>query len=152
MEPIMFDASSFLSASLPTNSTETIPIPVGLYPATILEVAIKDGLSGPNSKKPGTPWVRLDVTWEIDDDHVRELLHRSKVSITQGIMLDLGPDGKPSMEEGQNVGLGRLRKACNCNDGNETLLALVGRYAKIDISHEIYLGAVKSNVKSVVSI
>jgi len=147
-----FDASSFLSATLAPSATETKPVPMGLYPASIEKLDMKSGESGLNSKVPGSPWVRLDVTWDIQDDHLRESLNRSKVIVVQGIMLDLDADGNPAMGEGQNTRLGRLRKAVGCNNGNESLLSLIGRQARIEISHRVYNDTIQADVKNVAAI
>jgi hypothetical protein len=147
-----FDASAFLSATLAPSATETKPIPMGLYPASITKVDIKIGEAGPTAKTPGAPWARIDVTWDIDDDHLRQSLGRSAVVVVQGIMLDLDTDGQPATGDGKNVRLGRLRKATGCNNGNESLLSLIGRQARIEINHRMYNDTVQADVKNVAAI
>lgn len=145
----LFDPNAFLNATLAPSSTELKPIPQGLYEAAIEKVEVKSGESGPDSKNPGKLWTRLDVLWSITDPSVLESLGRSKVVITQGIMLEMNEDGTLATGDGKNTRLGRLRKAIGKNNGSESFLSFVGCFAKVDIGQRIYQDTVQAEVKTV---
>jgi hypothetical protein len=69
------------------------------------------------SKKDSTKsGVVLEVIWSIEDQGVKDTLGRDKVTVKQGVMLDMTPDGSGlDMGKGKNVSLGRLREALNMN-------------------------------------
>jgi hypothetical protein len=144
-----FDANTFLNATLAPSATEQKPVPTGLYPAAITKVEVKTGEAGPNAKTPGAPWARLDVTWDIQDEHLRTSLNRSAVIVVQGIMLDITPEGQIATGDGNNIRLGKLRKALGKNSGQESFLSFVGCQAKVEISHRPWNDTIQTEVKSV---
>jgi len=131
-----FDAQSFLDASVSgANSTKVIPCPIGEYMGIIEKVAPRQWQS-----KDGTQsGVAIDIFWLIEDSNVKALLGRDVVSVKQGLMLDLTPQGGIDMAEGKNVGLGRLREAVGKNDPDVAFSfnSLPGSAGKVSVSHRV---------------
>jgi len=131
-----FDADQFLNASITTsNDTKLIPVPVGEYMSVIEKIAPRTWQS-----KDGTQsGVALDVFWLVEDQDVKQLLGRETVSVKQGIMLDLTPQGALDMSKGKNIALGRLREAVNLNQAGQpfSFHQLPGQMARVSITHRI---------------
>lgn len=130
----MFDADSFLNASIQgSNSTKTIPVPMGEYTGVIEKIEPRQWQSKDGTKTG----ISLDVQWLIEDQGVKEFLGRDTVTCKQGIMLDTTPDGGLDMAPGKNVGLGRLREAVNQNDPSKpfSFHNLPGQMAKVVVKH-----------------
>lgn len=131
----MFDPNSFLDmTTTEANSTVSVPVPVGEYVAFIEKVEARPWKS---AKDPAKAGMALDVIWNIDDQNVKALLERDKVTVKQGIMLDVTDEGGLDMGKGKNVGLGRLREATGLNDAGRPFgfRMLEGKAAKIAVSH-----------------
>lgn len=132
-----FDADSFLNASIQgSNSTKTIPVPIGDYQGALEKVEPRQWQSQ-DGLKTG---ISLDVTWLIEDQGVKDFLGRDTVSCRQSIMLDIDPNtGGLDMAPGKNVGLGRLREAVGLNDPSKpfSFHELPGRMAKVSVKHRI---------------
>lgn len=129
-----FDADSFLNSAVTgTNSTKIIPCPVGEYPGVIDSLKARQWQSQDGTKTG----VALDVIWIVEDDGARQATGRESVTVKQGVMLDLDPNGALDMSEGKNVGLGRLRAATGLNNEGEAFSfnMLPGRMAKIKVGH-----------------
>lgn len=75
------------------------------------------------------------MAYEIQDESVRQQLGRSKVTVRQGIMLDLTDAGGINMAKGSNIGLGRFREACGINQAGFSLAQAVGRTVKVSVKH-----------------
>lgn len=110
----MLNPDELLSSSVSgAMSTNLAPIPEGEFHAVITDVVLRDFTyrKGENSGMTG---YALDVSWEINDDQVREQLKRTP-TVRQSMILDLNGDSL-DLSEGRNVALGRLRKATNQNE------------------------------------
>ena len=145
----MFNPDQFLDMTITdANSTKTVPVPVGEYTALVSDVKCRQWQSKADPSKSG---LTLDVTWEIDDAAVKQLLGREKVTVKQGIMLDLTESGGMDMGKGRNVGLGRLREALDLNRPGVafSFSMLPGRLAKVSVSHRIDGENIYAEVKSV---
>lgn len=145
----MFNPDQFLDMTInDSNSTQTVPVPVGEYTAIAGEVKCRQWQSKADPSKSG---LTLDVTWEIDDAAVKQLLGRDKVTVKQGIMLDLTDSGGLDMGKGRNVGLGRLREALNLNQPGQSFSfsMIPGRLAKVSVSHRIDGENIYAEVKAV---
>lgn len=130
-----FDPKAFLDMSFnEASSTERIPIPAQEHLAVISKVEVRAWTGKQDPSKSG---LALDVTYEIDNPAVKELLGRDKVSIMQGIMLDLTPTGGLDFSKGKNVELGRLRDACGLNTPGApfSFRMLEGKPVKILVGH-----------------
>ena len=133
-----FDPAKFLSATIVgANSTESIPVPVGEYPA-VLDTIKADTWKSKDGTKSGH---KLELHWNIPDAALREHVKRDQVVVRQSIMLDLVLDGSgnPVIDtaEGKNIGIGRLRDALGRNNAGEefNLNSLIGQYAKVSVTH-----------------
>lgn len=131
----MFDPNTFLEMSTQdANSTVAVPVPAREYTAFIEKIEARQWQSKDDPSKAG---MALDVHWNIDDAAVKRELERDKVTVKQGIMLDLTETGGLDMGKGKNVGLGRLRDAVGLNVPGQpfSFRMLEGRPAKIVVGH-----------------
>jgi len=132
---MQFDPNQFLDMQVnESNSTVSIPVPAGEYTAFVEKVDARPWVSKQDPSKSG---VALDLLWSIDDASVKEFLGRDKVTVKQGIMLDITPEGGLDMGKGKNVGLGRVREAVDLNRAGVPFAfsMLTGRAAKVVVSH-----------------
>lgn len=131
----MFDPNAFLEMTVEeSNSTVSIPVPAGEFVGIVDKVDVRTWTS---KKDPSKSGMTLDVLWAVDDSAVKELLGREKVTVKQGIMLDLTDAGGLDMGKGKNVGLGRLREALDLNEPGKPFgfKMLPGRVGKIVVEH-----------------
>ena len=145
----MFSPDQFLDMQTDqANDTKIVPIPPGEYVAVVGEVKARPWTSKSDSSKSG---IALDIQWDIDDAGVRALLGRDKVTVKQGVMLDMTESGGLDMGKGKNVGLGRLREACGLNTPGQPFSAtmLTGRVAKVKVEHRVDGDNIYSEVKQV---
>lgn len=145
-----FDASSFLETVFQEPSaTEYLNCPVGEYPAIV------DKLDARKWAKDGKSGIFMDVMWSIEDEGAKLACKRDKVIVKQGIGFDLTPDGLIDMEKAKaNVPLGKLRDALGLNTGNFNPSMLMGRMAKVRITHSTYVDksgaqALQANIAAV---
>ncbi len=109
MSPSAFDPDAF-AANTTSDTTDTTfaPVPAGEYTAVIEDVVIRSTDYGPVA----------DVVWSIDDNALRSELGREKITVKQGVFLDVknGPNGPTlDMGKGKNISLGRIRDALDMN-------------------------------------
>lgn len=145
----MFDPSQFLEQQTSeANDTKLIPVPVGEYTAIVEKV---DARQWRKKDDPSISGIALDIIWELDDPAVKSLLGRDKVTVKQGIMLDISDAGGLDMGKGKNIGLGKLREATNLNEPGRPFAfsMLVGRAAKIRVEHRIDGENIFADVKAV---
>ena len=131
-----FDPNTFLSATYDeANDTKTIPVPAGEYLALAEKVDVK-AWSTKDGSKSG---VKLEIVWDIQNEEVKSLLGRDKVTSRQQIMLDTTEAGGLDFSKGKNVALGRLREATGTNVAGEPFgfPMLQGRMATVVVSHRI---------------
>lgn len=145
----MFSPEQFLDMqTTEANDTKLVPVPVGEYVAVIDEVKAR---SWKKKDDPSVGGLALDIVWAIDDEGVKSLLGRDKVTVKQGIMLDLTESGGLDMGKGKNVNLGKLREATGLNVPGQPFAAsmLGGRLAKIRVEHRVDGDTIYSDVKAV---
>ena len=148
----MFNPDQFLDMQIEgQNDTKIIPVPAGEYTAMIEEVKVRQWQSKADPSKSG---LTLDVQWSIDDASVKELLGRDKVTVKQGIMLDMTEQGGLDMGKGKNVGLGRLREALGLNVPGQAFSfpMLSGRVAKLTVAHRVDGEDIYAEVKMVAKV
>lgn len=146
-----FDPQAFLDAqTTETNDTRVLPCPVGEWPATVDSVDVKSGVS----QKSGEPWTRLNVKWKIEGTDANRLAERDPIYVTQGVMLDITEAGGLDMGKGRNVGIGRLREAAGLNQPGQpfSFRMLIGRSAKVSVTHREYEGNMYDEVKGAVKL
>lgn len=145
----MFNPDQFLDMQVTdSNDTKTTPVPVGEYTAVAEDVKCRQWTS---KKDPSNSGLALDIQWSIDDPAVKELLGRDKVTVKQGVMLELTESGGLDMGKGKNVSLGRLREALDLNKPGEpfSFSMVAGRVAKVSISHRVEGENIYAEVKGV---
>lgn len=144
-----FDVENFMNLTVEgENSTKREPCPEGEYMGIIKKVDIRPWQSKDGSKSGLT----LDVTWDIDDQGVKEALGKTEVTVRQGIMLDLTEQSGLDMGKGKNVSLGRLREAVNMNVPGQafSFAALPGAGpAKVKVTHRVDGEDVYDEIRSV---
>jgi hypothetical protein len=126
-------ASLFDTTTTEVNDTKILPIPEGEYLAVIEKAEVSTWQSRDGTKSG----LRLDVHYLIDDEGAKAATGRDKLTVRQGIMLDLNEAGNGlDMGKGKNVGLGRLREATDLNiPGQPFAMAMFpGRLVKIKVS------------------
>lgn len=144
----MFTIENFLDQTvIGALDTKVVPIPVGEYTAVIKDIKARTWKAKDDPTNTG---VTLDVTWVIDDPELAEKLGRKELQVRQGIMLDVGDDGRLLVEKGKNIGLGRLREALNMNDPKKpfSFSALPGNVAKVLVTHRVVGEDIYAEVKS----
>ena len=130
----MFDPNTFLEQVVAeVGSTEAVPIPAGEYLAFIDK---KEVTSWQKKDDPSVSGLKLKITWALEDAAVKELLNRSKVIVSQDIMLDLTDSGSLDMGKGRNVELNRLRAAVDLNVSGFTFHQLDGRMARVTVKQD----------------
>lgn len=130
-----FDPNAFLQATISeAGSIISVPIPVKEYIALIAEVKARTWRSGDGLSSG----MALDLVWDFDDAELKAFLGRPKVTLTQGIMVDLTTKGGLDMSKGKNVQLNRVRDAVGQNvDGQPWApLMLQGKVAKVSVIHK----------------
>lgn len=145
----MFDPNQFLDAQYTeSNDTKITPVPVGEYVGLVDSVKVRQWASKDDPSKSG---LTLDVVWSIDDAEVKQFLGREKITVKQGVMLDINEAGQLDFGKGRNVGLGRLREATLLNAPGVPFAfsMLPGRVAKVAVSHRINGEDVFAEVKAV---
>lgn len=133
----MFSPETLMNMTVEdSNSTVATPVPVGEYVAVIEKVEAREWKK---KDDPSIAGVALDILWSIDDANVKALLERDKVSVKQGMMLDLTDEGGLDMGKGKNVSLGRLREALGLNTPGQPFGfgMLTGRVAKVRVKHRM---------------
>jgi hypothetical protein len=108
-----FDVSVYENAVIEGSSeTKAVPIPEGAYQGIVDKVRIK-AIKVDGAEKPV-----LEVIYELTNtsEDLKKLLNRDKILVRQDLWLDLTEQGAVAMGPNQNLGLGRLREACNMND------------------------------------
>lgn len=131
----LFDPNAFLAATTSeAGSIISVPIPVGEYVAVIEKVEARPWQGKADPSKSG---IAIDIVYNIDDPKVKEFLARPKVTITQGLMLDLSEAGDLDMSKGRNIQLNRVREACNLNVPGQPFAPRMfeGKIVKISVGH-----------------
>lgn len=131
-----FDPKTFLESTFnEASSTERIPVPAGEHNAVIEKV---DCRAWQGKQDPSKSGLALDVTYALDSEAARQATGREKVTVTQGIMLDLTASGALDFSKGKNVDLGRLRDAVGLNVPGQPFgfLMLQGKVCKVVVGHK----------------
>ena len=130
----MFDPNAFLEQVITeVGSTEATPIPAGEYLAFIDK---KELTTWQKKDDPSVSGLKLKITWVLEDQAVRDLLGRDKVTVAQDIMLDITDTGSLDMGKGRNVELNRLRAAVDLNVSGFSFNQLDGRMARVTVKQD----------------
>lgn len=144
-----FDPKAFLDVVVTEQgSTSVTPIPPGEH----LSVVEKVDTRAWQARDGTSSGIALDVTYNIDSPEVKAALGRPKVTVTQGIMLDLTDGGALDMGKGRNVTLNRLREAVGLNEQGKpfSFRMLEGKVVKINVQHRVDGDKIYNDVKGVV--
>lgn len=149
----IFDPSSFLDATTTQESVKRPPLPAGIeLQATITKL---ESRTWQGKKDPTQSGIVVDATLEFDlsanpqlKAHVGGL---DKITIKDGIMIDLTAEGSIDYAPGKNVKLRRYREALNLNKAGEpfSIRMLEGRIVKAKIKHDPYEGEIYDKIDSV---
>lgn len=145
-----FDPAAFLDMTFnEANSTQRIPVPAQEHVVVIEKVATRKWTKRDDPSKSG---LALDITYLIDDPAVKTLLGRDKVTVVQGIMLDLTESGALDFGKGKNTELGRLREATGLNAPGQPFgfRMLEGKVLKVLVSHRVDGDRIYEDVKGTI--
>lgn len=147
-----FDPSTFLDATITQESVRRNPIPAGLDLTGIIgEVK---GRTWQGRADPSKSGIVMDVPIEIDltaYPDVQKVVGVPRITLTDGLMLDLTDAGTIDLAPGKNGKLRRYREALNMNKAGEpfSFRLMQGRMIKVKISHRTYEGDIFDQVESV---
>jgi hypothetical protein len=151
-----FDPSMFLDATITEASVKRLPLPAGMdFVGTIDNVESRAWTS---SKDPSKSGIVIDATISIDlnayPDVKAAVGGADKVTMKDGIMLDLTPGGTIDTAPGKNGKLRRYREALGMNTPGEafSFRAMTGRQIKVKIKHEPYEGEIYDKIDSVAKV
>lgn len=143
-----FDPTQFLDMQFTeANDTVVINPDDGAYPAQIEKADFR-----PWQSKDGTKsGLALDITWELQSEAAKAKTGRDKVTVRQGLMLDMTDSGMIDMGKGKNISLGRLRDAVGQNIPGRPWSAsqLVGQMAKVLVKQRVDGDNIYVDVKGV---
>lgn len=149
----MFDPSEFLNSTITdSNDTKLIPVPDNMAGEGYLMLAGKvDCRTWQKKDDPSVSGLALDIQWEIQDEEVKTICGREKITCKQGIMLDLTDSGQLDMAKGKNIGLGKLREAMGLNVAGQpfSFSMITGRMAKGFVQHRVNGEDVFAEIKRV---
>ena len=131
-----FSADAFMNQEFDqANDTKTTPCPEGDFLGLAEKVDLRSWVS---KKDPSMSGVTLDIAWIIEDENVKQELGRDKVTVRQGIMLDLTPEGNLDMGKGRNVQLGKLREALGLNIAGQpfSFNMIPGKMARVAVKQD----------------
>lgn len=150
----IFDAQSFLDASTTEVSVKRPPIPAGTDIIGLIKELKPRVWTG--KKDPTQAGIAIDLTIEFDltahpDPKVRALVGVDKVSIVDGLMLNLTENNSIDYSPGKNGKLRKYREALGLNQAGQTfsIRQLEGRMVRCKIKHEPYEGDLYDKIDSV---
>jgi len=154
-----FDPQSFLDATILDANEKRPPLPTecpgepnGLYTAVIGEIKEpKTGTIG-KGERIGQPWISIPVPLRIQvPGEVQALGLPPELTITDGVFLDLTPQGAIDNGKGKNNRQRIYREATGTNTPGEpwNWRKLEGRLVKVKITHEEYNGATQERVGNI---
>jgi hypothetical protein len=147
-----FDPSAFLDATTTEVNTKRNPIPAGTDVVAIIgEPKARTWVGKADPTKSG---IVVDVPLEIDLSAYPELAAHvglSKVTLTDGLMLDTTESGGIDNSPGKNGKLRRYREALGLNEAGQpfSFRMMQGRMIKVKVKHRTYEGEIYDEVDSV---
>lgn len=152
----IFSPETFLDATTTEVSVKRPPLPAGReFQSTIKGIKSRTWTGKQDPTKGG---IVVDVTHEIDlasyPDVQKLLGGLEKVTIVDGIMLDLTEGGSIDYSPGKNGKLRRYREATNLNAAGQpfSVRMLDGRVVLAKIKHEPYEGDVFDKIETVAKV
>jgi hypothetical protein len=148
-----FDPSSFLDASITEPTTKRLALPAGMdFVGTIGEPKARTWQGKTDPSKGG---VVVDVPVEIDMSQYPQIAEQigsnGKITLTDGIMLDMTQAGGIDNSPGKNGKLRRYREALGMNNPGEafSFRGMQGRMIRVKIKHDTYEGEIYDRIDSV---
>lgn len=132
-----FDKAAFLAATTTEQgSTVTVPVPASDGNGWLAVITNVDARPWQGKADPSKSGIALDIEYTIDEPKVKEALGRDKVTVTQGVMLDM-VGSSIDWSKGKNVQLARVREAVGQNTPGVPWAPqmLVGRPCRVVIGH-----------------
>lgn len=153
----LFDPNAFLDATIDTPTVRRPPLPIenpaspdGTYMAVCGEPKARTWES---KKDPGKSGVAMDMPLTIDvPAQLQESMQLPpQVLLTDGIMLDLTPQGTIDTAPGKNRKLRVYREAADMNKPGDvfSFRKFSGRVFKVKITHEVYEGDILDKIGTV---
>jgi len=109
-EESTFDVETFLATEV-TGVMETnyTPVPANDYTVTVDDITAREVTTDRGQS------IVLDIIHLIHDDALKEKLGMERLTVRQGIFLDVGPRGEILLGPNKNIKLARLREAVGQN-------------------------------------
>jgi len=152
----IFDPQSFLDATTTEAATKRPPIPAGTELVGVISKIASRAWQG--KKDPTQGGIVIDATVEFDLDaappHIKQLVGLPKVTIQDGIMLDLTDAGSIDYAPGKNSKLRRYREALGLNTPGQSFAPrmMEGRTVRCKIKNEPYEGDIFDKIESVAKV
>jgi hypothetical protein len=129
------------------NETEFKAVPEGEYQAVVKKVECNAWQAKDGSRSG----LKLDLTWTIDDESVRQATGMAEPSVSQSLMLDMTESGALAVGTNKNVNLGRLREALGQNVSGRPWSPnmLQGQVARVAVKHRLWEDKTFAEVKGV---
>lgn len=152
----IFSPETFLDATTTEESVKRPPLPAGLELQAMIKSLKTRTWQG--KKDPTLGGIAADLTIEFDltayPDIQKQQGGLDKVTIIDGIMLDLTEGGSIDYSPGKNSRLRRYREATGLNVAGQpfSLRMLEGRMVKARIKHDPYEGEIYDKIESVAKV
>jgi len=127
------------------------PCPAGEWLALLEDFEVLD-FEFKSGERKGETGYRLAIKWDVQEEEVKKICDREKVTVRQSLLLDITEDGQGlDMGKGRNIGLGQLRTAFGQNAPGQTWspMMLKGQVGKIKVKSGIYEDRVTADVTAV---
>lgn len=152
----IFSPEAFLDATTTEESVKRPPLPAGAeFQALIKGIKTR---TWQGKKDPTQGGIVADLTLEFDLNAYPDVKQQQggldKVTIVDGLMLDLTEGGSIDYSPGKNSKLRRYREACGLNVAGQAfaLRMFEGRMVKARIKHDPYEGEVYDKIETVAKI
>jgi hypothetical protein len=150
MSVSIFNPEQFLDATTTESLVRRPPIPAGtelLGVITDIKPRVWQG-----KKDPSQSGVVMDVQIELDTSGVKD--QPPKVTLTDGIMLDVTAQGSIDYSPGHNAKLRRYREALGMNVAGQpfSFRMMLGRPIRVSISHRVVEGETYDQINGVAKV
>lgn len=151
----VFEASSFLDATVETPTERRSLLPADDYKAVIGEPKATSG------EKDGKPWYRIDVPLIVDVPPTFQVSTAEgglglppTLTFNDRIFLDVTDSGAMDTSKGKNSGVRRYREALDMNKPGDAWSArkMQGRLVRVRIKHDVYEGEAREAVAGIAKV
>lgn len=143
----IFNPEQFLDASLGGELKKRPLITPGIYPATIGAPRIRTWQGKKDTTKSGFA-IDIPLSVQLPDNEAARV-GQPTVTLTDGGFLDTTDAGGIDMAPGKNRVLRLYYDACGINKTGTTPRMLEGRMLKVQVSHGVFEGEPREEVKSI---